>query len=132
MDSLVYTIDNTTKTYACNPATITSNAVTAITTALNIRFTTPKKYKSLKDKNTKPDKIFIKACPDNMFANKRIAILNKRVTYEINSITTIKTNNPPDTPPGIKNLKKVQPYTRKPINKFPKKDIPLKFKVTIK
>jgi len=106
MASFVYITDSITKTYACNEATITSKAVTAIVIKLHNIWIAPNTYISLKVKKTKPESILISACPDNMFANKRIAILTILAKYDIVSTIIIKSKSGPETPFGKKKFKK--------------------------
>ena len=56
-----------------------------------------------------PINIFKRACPLDMFANKRMLRLKTLAKYEINSIIKIKGAKAKGTPDGKKRLKKSHP-----------------------
>jgi hypothetical protein len=80
----------------------------------------------------KPDKILSKVCPDIRLANKRIAKLKTRKTYETHSIATSKGANAKGAPGGKNKLKKCRPFFKIPKALIPKKMANAIEKVTIK
>lgn len=70
---------------------------------------------------TKAAKILSSPWPDIILANKRIAKLKTLAIYEINSITTKKSEIKNGTPLGKKIEKSVQRCTTAPIIVIPKK-----------
>ena len=86
----------------------------------------------------KPIKIFNKACPDIIFANKRILKLKTLATYETSSIKTKKGAIASGTPLGSKRLTVSHWVLKKPIILIPvkwlkaKKNVITKELVTVK
>lgn len=76
------------KTYACKKATKNSRVVIAVTVNQGITAKILMGFAVFKNDQLKLAKIFSKAWPDIIFANKRVLKLNTRAMYEMNSIKT--------------------------------------------
>jgi len=119
--SFVYTIIKKIKTYACKKAISISNATTAkIITKPKKLPTTGAIPAEFSNKSKKSNKIFNKAWPATMFANRRTAKLIKRIKKETNSII-IKKCSSSFGASGLKRSKNLQPFCSMLSNTIPPK-----------
>ena len=103
-------VTKTVKTYACKKAIKTSRNIITVTITQGKNAIKTKTDPLVNKSQENPIKIFNKACPDIIFANKRILKLKTLAKYETISIKIKKGAMAKGTPPGKSKFGVVQRF----------------------
>lgn len=120
------------KTYACKKAISSSRKKTAVTIDHGRTAISTIKEPDERSVHEKLIKIFKRACPDIIFANRRMAKLKTREKYETASIKVRNGAIASGTPPGIKRLPNSHSCLLHPMKLIPIKKLKEKKKVRTK